>query len=514
MSERPTPEEPQVRPRGTPEDPQSRPRGTPEAPQRLLLANAYVATLDDAGTEVDGGWVLARGAVIEAVGEGAEPEADERIDLGGALVAGSSTPTTTCTRRSHARAGAAGGPLAGCASSTRSGHGSTPKPSTQPPAPGSPSSRSPAARPSSTTTTSSRPAGRDSRGRGAGGAGAGCVSSPAGLDGSRRVGRRAPPDEIVERTDDALAETERAAALRPGHGARIQITVAPCSPFSVTRQLMEESAALARRLGLRPIRTWRRRWRRSSTAKSSTAARRSSTSRASVGWTATCARTASTCRTTRSAGLPRPAPASLTARRRTCGSVQASLRCGLVDAGVPVGLGVDGSASNERSDLGFEVKQALLVARGRGGGGADAREALRLGTAAALRCSRATTSARSSPASRRISPSGGRTGSSSAGPRTCRRPGALGPTPRRPALRRRRGDRLGRPPRPRRRRRDRPRPSCPGEKIHGVTSLSTHVLDTGAGRPAPGVRVELYPRRRPRCRRGDERGRPDRERPR
>src|SRR5207302_6635868 len=53
----------------------------------------------------------------------------------------------------------------------------------------------------------------------------------------------------------------------------------------------------------------------------------------------------------------------------------------LVDAGVRVGLGVDGSASNERSDLFVEVKQALLVARGRGGGEAmTAREALRLGT--------------------------------------------------------------------------------------------------------------------------------------
>jgi cytosine/adenosine deaminase-related metal-dependent hydrolase len=51
------------------------------------------------------------------------------------------------------------------------------------------------------------------------------------------------------------------------------------------------------------------------------------------------------------------------------------------DAGVDVGLGVDGSASNERGDLFLEVKQALLVARGRGGPDAlTVRDALRLGT--------------------------------------------------------------------------------------------------------------------------------------
>jgi cytosine/adenosine deaminase-related metal-dependent hydrolase len=53
----------------------------------------------------------------------------------------------------------------------------------------------------------------------------------------------------------------------------------------------------------------------------------------------------------------------------------------LLDAGVRVGLGVDGSASNERGDLFVEVKQALMVARGRGGPDAmTARDALRLGT--------------------------------------------------------------------------------------------------------------------------------------
>ena len=58
-----------------------------------------------------------------------------------------------------------------------------------------------------------------------------------------------PPDSLVETLDEILADTERVAALADGD--LLQIAVAPCSPFSVTRQLMVESAALARRLGLR-----------------------------------------------------------------------------------------------------------------------------------------------------------------------------------------------------------------------------------------------------------------------
>ena len=42
--------------------------------------------MDDAGTEHDGGWLLVRDAFVEAVGAGDRPEADETVDLGGALV--------------------------------------------------------------------------------------------------------------------------------------------------------------------------------------------------------------------------------------------------------------------------------------------------------------------------------------------------------------------------------------------------------------------------------------------
>src|SRR5438034_10572073 len=61
-----------------------------------------------------------------------------------------------------------------------------------------------------------------------------------------------PPDGLVEELDAVLADTERLAGLHErGHGARVQLAVAPCSPFSVTGRLMTESAELARRLGLR-----------------------------------------------------------------------------------------------------------------------------------------------------------------------------------------------------------------------------------------------------------------------
>ena len=51
-----------------------------------LLHNAYVAVLDEAGTEHEDGWVLVADGRIEQVGSGHQPEADERVDLNGALV--------------------------------------------------------------------------------------------------------------------------------------------------------------------------------------------------------------------------------------------------------------------------------------------------------------------------------------------------------------------------------------------------------------------------------------------
>jgi len=61
-----------------------------------------------------------------------------------------------------------------------------------------------------------------------------------------------PPDSVVEDEDTILADTERVinAFHDPEPGAMTRVVVAPCSPFSVTPDLMRESAALARRHGV------------------------------------------------------------------------------------------------------------------------------------------------------------------------------------------------------------------------------------------------------------------------
>jgi cytosine/adenosine deaminase-related metal-dependent hydrolase len=71
--------------------------------------------------------------------------------------------------------------------------------------------------------------------------------------GSMDLGESAgglPPDSIVEPIEDILASTESVAG-RLHDGDRVVVDVAPCSPFSVSTELMRESAVLARRLGLR-----------------------------------------------------------------------------------------------------------------------------------------------------------------------------------------------------------------------------------------------------------------------
>jgi cytosine/adenosine deaminase-related metal-dependent hydrolase len=190
-----------------------------------------------------------------------------------------------------------------------------------------------------------------------------------------------PPDSLVEDLDAILADTERLAGLIDG--AMSQIVVAPCSPFSVTTRLMAESAALARRLGLQ-LHTHL-----AETVEEDAYCRELYGCSpveylervdwiAEDVWCAHCVHLSAA--EVRAFGKHGVGVAHCPTSNLRLGAGVAPVR-DLLDAHVRVGLGVDGSASNERSDLFAEVKQAMLVARGRGGADAlTAREALRLGT--------------------------------------------------------------------------------------------------------------------------------------
>jgi cytosine/adenosine deaminase-related metal-dependent hydrolase len=191
-----------------------------------------------------------------------------------------------------------------------------------------------------------------------------------------------PPDSVVEELDAILADVERAAALQDGDGL-VQIVAAPCSPFSVTKRLMVESAEQARRLGLR-LHTHLAETVEEDAFCMELYGCRPVEYLEQVGWLdgdVWCAH----CVHLSDADVATFAERGVGVAH--CPSSNMRLGAGvartreLLDAGVRVGLGVDGSASNERGDLFLEVKQALLVARGRGGPGAmTAREALRLAT--------------------------------------------------------------------------------------------------------------------------------------
>jgi cytosine/adenosine deaminase-related metal-dependent hydrolase len=353
-----------------------------------LYRNGVIVTMDDAGNEHDGGWLLVEGESIAAVGAGPEPDAGETVDLNGAVV----TPglvnthhhlyqTLTRTRAQEAdlftwlrtlypvwsridaeseyaaaRTGLAELALSGC-----------------------------------TTVFDHHyvfPRGREglieAEVQAAQEIGVRIVASRGSMDLGVSDGGL-PPDELVEDLDAVLAETERLAAAlhEPGPGARVQLAVAPCSPFSVTGRLMEESAALARRLGL-PLHTHLAETVEEEEYCVELYGCRPVEYLDRLGWLADdvwcahcvhlseqdIAQFAST-----GTGVAHCPTSNL-----RLGAGVAPVR-DMLDAGVRVGLGVDGSASNERSDLFFEVKQAMLVARGRGGGTAmTARQAIRLGT--------------------------------------------------------------------------------------------------------------------------------------
>ena len=175
-----------------------------------------------------------------------------------------------------------------------------------------------------------------------------------------------PPDSVVEDVDSILASTV-AVHDRLHDGDRIVVTVAPCSPFSVSTRLMTESAALARSLGLR-LHTHLAETLDEERDSIARFGRRPMELLDELGWIAPDVWVAhgihfSDAEVAR-LGETRTGIAHCPSSNCRLGSGIARVR-DLVAAGAPVGLGVDGVASNEIGTLQPEMRQALYLARQR-----------------------------------------------------------------------------------------------------------------------------------------------------
>lgn len=195
-----------------------------------------------------------------------------------------------------------------------------------------------------------------------------------------------PPDFAVETTEGALLATEEAVDRHhdASFGSMLQIAVAPCSPFSITTELLREGALLARRKGVR-LHTHG-----SETVEEEQFCKE----RFGMGPTDYFESTGWLGEDVWMAHCVHMNDSDLAAFGRTgtgvahCPSSNARLAAGIarvpdmLAAGVPVGLGVDGTASNESGELHTELRNALLVNRlgGHREQALDVRQALRLGT--------------------------------------------------------------------------------------------------------------------------------------
>ena len=200
-----------------------------------------------------------------------------------------------------------------------------------------------------------------------------------------------PPDSVVQNDDDILADSARLVAAYHDRGphAMVQIALAPCSPFSVTPQLMTRTAELAAQLdvrlhthlaedvdedryciaqfGCRPVEHFENcGW------------------GSSRSWVAHCIQ-------------PNAAEIERLGRWGTgaahCPSSNLILAAGLAPvrelraAGVPVGIGCDGSSSADSAHLWTETRNAMLLGKFRNGPGAmSARDALEMATLDGARC--------------------------------------------------------------------------------------------------------------------------------
>ena len=199
-----------------------------------------------------------------------------------------------------------------------------------------------------------------------------------------------PPDEVVEDRDSILIASK--AAIEQYHDASpdsmLRLGLAPCSPFSVTSGLLEETAALARQAGVR-LHTHLAETAEEGEYCAEHFGRTPVEYLDSVGWLGGVVWLAHGVHLD-DAAIARLAETGTGVAH--CPSSNGRLGAGvcrtrdLVAAGVPVGLGVDGAASSEENSLIGEVRQATLTARAAGGPLAmSVRQALELATMGSAR---------------------------------------------------------------------------------------------------------------------------------
>jgi cytosine/adenosine deaminase-related metal-dependent hydrolase len=200
-----------------------------------------------------------------------------------------------------------------------------------------------------------------------------------------------PPDDVVADDDDILAASEAAVARHhdPAHGAMVRIALAPCSPFSVTEQLMVRSAELAERLGVR-LHTHFAENAEDDAFSLATFGCRPMEYLERTGWCSDRVWVAHSVMPD-AAEVVRMGAAGMGAAH--CPSSNLILASGLAPvvamrrAGVKVGLGVDGSSSADSASLWMEARQAMLLAKLRDGAdAATARMSLECATIGGAGC--------------------------------------------------------------------------------------------------------------------------------
>ena len=200
-----------------------------------------------------------------------------------------------------------------------------------------------------------------------------------------------PPDDVVQDHDVILDESARAVAKHHdrSHGAMVRVALAPCSPFSVTKQLMIDSATLAAQLDVR-LHTHFAENSEDDAFSLATFGCRPMDYLEEVGWChdktwlAHCV-------------MPNPQEIKRLGSARIgvahCPSSNLILSSGvapvidLIAAGVHVGIGVDGSSSADSASMWLESRQAMLLAKLRSGAAAGtARMALECATRGGAGC--------------------------------------------------------------------------------------------------------------------------------